>query len=280
MAENPQSKAASLVKTAVKNIRTRGKAPKGRAPRPKLLISIVNRGEGRRVRDILSEYSAGLNFSFRGTGTARSHLLDYLGIGETEKTVMFTLIPETDEEAIMREIRAQMTLYLAGRGISFTVPLAGVSQKIANGLMDAAKNKTIVEEKIMKHSERQYNLVIAAVDAAHIDEAMDAARSAGASGGTVVRARATDNEKAEQFIGISLMREQELLLILAKKESTGPIMEAISEKVGVQTSAGGVIFALPVDKTAGISAIETYAESEKKEPKEEHKAEKKDEHAE
>ena len=52
-------------------------------------------------------------------------------------------------------------------------------------------------------------------------------------------------------------------------------------RVGLQTAAGGVIFALPVDKTAGISAIETLVESEKKdEEKEEKKSEKKGDHAE
>lgn len=263
--DEQKKSAPSRVKSVAGAIRSgRHGKNKERPPRPKLLVSIVNRGEGRRVRDILAEYSAGLNFAFRGTGTARSHLLDYLGIGETDKTVIFSLIPESDEEAIMREIRAQMSLYLAGRGISFTLPLSGVSQKVANGLQDAAKNKTISEDKLMKDSDRQYNLVIAAVDAEHVDEAMDAARSAGASGGTVVRARATENEKAGQFIGISLMQEQELILILAKKEGTAAIMEAMSERVGLKTPAGGVIFALPVDKTAGISAVETL-ESEKKE---------------
>lgn len=266
MAENKkQTSVQPQVKLAANTPRPRGKStPKERAIRPKLLVSIVNRGEGRRVRDILAEHSVGLTFSFRGMGTARSHLLDYLGIGETEKTVMFSLIPESDEEAIMREIRTQMSLLLAGRGISFTVPLAGISNKVASGLTDAAKIKTISEDKIMKHSDRKYNLIIAAVNAEHVDEAMDAARSVGASGGTVVLARATDNEKAEQFIGISLMREQELLLILAKRESTEAIMEVMSARVGLKTPAGGVIFAVPVDKTAGISAVEAVAESENK----------------
>ena len=31
-------------------------------------------------------------------------------------------------------------------------------------------------------------------------------------------------------------------------------MEAISEKAGLKTEAGGVLFSLPVDKTVGIGA--------------------------
>ncbi len=233
--------------------------------RPKLLVSVVNRGLGGEVREILSELTVPLNFSFVGQGTARSHMLDYLGIGSTEKTVIFTLFPERDELAVLRRLRTQMSLYLAGRGISFTVPLTGISQIVANGLTGQTGTGKQAEGKTMKHSERKYQLIIAALDANRIDEAMDAAREAGASGGTIVRARSADNVKAEQFIGITLMQEQELLMILAKNEQAPVIMEAMSEKVGVKTEAGGVIFSLPVDRTAGIAAEgETESEQEDK----------------
>lgn len=227
-----------------------------RAARPKLLVGVVNRGSGRKVKRILNDLSVALSITFTGYGTARSALLDYLGIGETEKTILFSLIPETDEARIMRELRNQMSLYLAGKGILFTVPLAGVSEKIADGILEAVESKTMEEEKIMKQEDRRFNLVIVSMRAGNADEAMEAARSAGASGGTVVRARATENQKAEQFVGISLLPEQEMLMILTKKERTQAIMDALSEKVGLKTPACGVIFALPVDKTAGISADE------------------------
>ena len=44
-------------------------------------------------------------------------------------------------------------------------------------------------------------------------------------------------------------------------------MQALSDKVGLKTNAGGIIFSLPVDKTAGISATdeaETSAEEDNK----------------
>ena len=67
------------------------------------------------------------------------------------------------------------------------------------------------------------------------------------------------NAKAEQFIGISLVQEQEILLILSRKEGTLAIMNALSERVGAKTEAAGVIFSVPVDRTAGISAAEEEA---------------------
>jgi len=236
------------------------KQPAKVAGRVKLLVSIINHGEGARLNEILDESSISLSMTFAGTGTARSQVLDYLGIGETEKDVLFSLIPEADEDAIIRAIRSQMSLYLVGKGISFTIPLSAVSEIVANGLISAAKEKTIEAGKIMKNENRQYDLIVAALSANYVDDAMTAARIAGAAGGTIIRARSVNNEKAEQFIGLTLTQEQELLLILTKREGKAAIMQALSDKVGLKTPACGVIFSLPVDKTAGVTGEEAQEE--------------------
>lgn len=243
--------AIGKIKTSRGGSRTVQKAPRGN--RTKLLVSIVNQRDDEKLKEVLEECSVSLSLSFAGTGTARSSVLDYLGIGETEKAVVFSLFPESDEDLILREIQTKMSLYLVGRGISFTVPLSGVSEIIANGLQKAATEK-MDGSKIMKNQDRKYDLIIAAVRSGSADDAMEAARSAGAAGGTIIRARTLDNAKAQQFIGISLTTEQEILLILSKRESKLAIMEALSERVGLKSDAGGVIFSLPVDKTAGIGA--------------------------
>ena len=271
MAEN--KKATFRVKTASESVKGKIKAineKEGRSGaksalrgnRTKLLISVVNQKDDVVLKEILDDFSVTLSFTFAGRGTARSAVLDYLGIGETEKAVVFSLFPESDEELILHEIREKMSLYLVGRGITFTVPLSAVSDIIAGGLVRAAANKTVNGSKIMNNEERKYDLIIAAVDSNLTDEAMEAARSAGAAGGTIIRARSLENAKAEQFIGITLAKEQELLLILSKREGKLAIMNALSERVGLKTEAGGIIFSIPVDRTAGIGAAEEIAAEE------------------
>ena len=120
----------------------------------------------------------------------------------------------------------------------------------------------------MTNENRTYDLIVAIVDSNYTDEAMEAARSVGAAGGTIIRARTLSNAKAEQFIGITLAAEQEVLLILTKRESRNVIMDALKERVGLKIEAGGVIFALPVDRTVGIGAVEPEENAEAKKPKE------------
>ena len=242
------------------------RAPKApRANRAKLLVSIVNRSDEVKLKTIMDDVSVTLSAAFAGVGTARSAVLDFFGIGETEKTILLSLFPESDEDLLIKEIGAKMSMYLVGRGISFTIPLSGVSEIVANGLAKASTKKTVVESTIMTDKKRTYDLIICAVNAEYSDKAMEAARSAGAAGGTILNARMLDNKKANQFIGISLATEQEILLILTKREGKLAIMQALFDKVGVKTEAGGIIFSVPVDRTVGIGAAEpSEATSEEK----------------
>lgn len=240
--------------------------PSLRPNRAKLLISIVNSGDDEMMTEILNDFSVALTFTCMGMGTARSAVLRYLGIGTSEKAVMFSVIPESDEEGILNEIRTKMSLYLVGRGISFTIPLSAVSEIVANGITSAAASKTIDGRKIMKDKDRNYDLIIAEVAAGYVDDAMEAARGAGAAGGTILRARSINNAKAEQFVGISIHEESEILLILAQRDGKMAIMNALSESIGLKTEAGGILFSVPVDRTVGVGASGTSApaQSDKK----------------
>ena len=72
--------------------------------RVKLLVSIVNAKDEVRLKEVIDECSVSLSLSFSGTGTAHSQVLDYLGIGETEKTV--PSMPYEEEQ-----IEGQMSIF-------------------------------------------------------------------------------------------------------------------------------------------------------------------------
>ena len=91
------------------------------------------------------------------------------------------------------------------------------------------------------------------------DLVMDAARSAGAPGGTVIHAKGTGMERAEQFLGISLAAEKELTFIVVKSQQKNAIMQSIMEKAGMETKAKSIVFSLPVTSTAGLRLLEEDA---------------------
>ena len=85
---------------------------------------------------------------------------------------------------------------------------------------------------------------------------MEAARGAGANGGTVVRAKGTGAEIAK-FFGVSISEEKEMVYIVSSRKGRDDIMKAIMEKAGGKTEAHGVVFSLPVDGVIGIREFES-----------------------
>lgn len=260
----------ALTQEKLKKMRVAGRGREGGAekktPRLKLLVGIVSSGDAAEVTEICNSVGAALSYSFEAFGTARTAVLDYLGLGETPKRMIFSLIPESAEKAVLEGIQKEMSLYLVGKGICFTLPLTGVSSIVANGLLKGApQNKTNGRKVKMNEDTRMYDVIVAAMQSGYADDAMNAAREAGAAGGTLIHATTLNNRKAEQLIGVTFQQETEILMILTKREGKLPIMRAIQETAGLKTDAGGVLFSLPVDNLIGVGSASHGDEAEHKE---------------
>jgi len=85
----------------------------------------------------------------------------------------------------------------------------------------------------------------------YTDLVMDAAREAGAGGGTTIRAKGT-GAGAAKFFGISLAEEKEIVFIVSDVNKKKGIMKAIMQKAGVDSKAHALVFSLPVSETAGF----------------------------
>ena len=81
---------------------------------------------------------------------------------------------------------------------------------------------------------------------------MEAAKSAGAGGGTILHSRQVGNDEVNEFWGMSVQDEKEIVLIISDMENKVKIMQAINEKCGVSSSAKGIVMALPIDSVIGI----------------------------
>lgn len=98
----------------------------------------------------------------------------------------------------------------------------------------------------------QFELVITIVNRGFADDVMDVAKEAGASGGTVLYARGTGIHEAEQFFGVTIQPEKEVVLILTEHENKNAIMKAICKGAGLTTMGRGMSFSVPVDDILGV----------------------------
>ena len=233
--------------------------------RVKLLVAIINHEDEIRYTDAVGEVCTSLNFSGIAHGTASSNYLSFLGLGEIPKRIVFSLIPDFAEHNVLSAIGHALKLYLVGRGIAFTVPLSGISDVIADVVLSSTEKSDTADGKggkrvSKKEKSDMHELVIAIVNQKYTDEAIEAAKSAGATGATVINTMSVNNAPAEQKLGTSLNTETDTLLFLTSSEYKIKIMEAVRDSSGLKTDGKAIIFSLPVDDLVGIGRFEDPAD--------------------
>lgn len=219
-----------------------------------LMTTIVDRKVAKKYTDLYVENGMLVKFITLGTGTAASEVLDYLGLETAEKAVIFSVQEEERWQQIKKQLRQKMQIDAPGGGIAFTVPLSSVGGKKTLQFLIESQDYQKEEESTLKDTAHELIIVIA--NQGNIELVMDAAKSAGAYGGTVIHAKGTGMEQAEKFMGVSLAAEKEMIFIVARKEEKNAIMKAIMEQAGMETHAKAVVFSLPVTDTAGLRLIE------------------------
>ena len=109
------------------------------------------------------------------------------------------------------------------------------------------------EEKMADiRSEHKHSLILIAVNQGYTEQVMQTARTAGATGGTVIRARLSDANQSEEFYGIALQAEKEIIAIMASDTVRNAIMDAVNAEHGMRSEAQAAICSLPVDRAFKI----------------------------
>lgn len=98
----------------------------------------------------------------------------------------------------------------------------------------------------------EYQLIMCIVNAGYSSVVMEAAKSEGARGGTIIHGRGTANRQAEKMFRIVIQPDKEIVMIIVKSEIKDAVMKAVNEKAGLDTEGQGIAFSMPVDKTVGL----------------------------
>ena len=219
-----------------------------------LMITIVDRKDLNRYMEVYQNNDLHVAFLALGHGTASNEMLDYLGLDSSQKAVSFSVIEESSWLKVKKQMEKKLKIDAPGGGIAFTIPLSSIGgMKQLQFLLETQEYQK-EEETTLKNTD--HHLIIVITEPGYTNMVMDAARSAGAYGGTVIHAKGTGMEQAEKFMGVSLASEKELVLIVAQTELKNPIMQAIMKDAGLNTKAKSVVFSLPVTDTAGLRLIE------------------------
>jgi len=113
----------------------------------------------------------------------------------------------------------------------------------------------------------QFKIILASVKTDLTDRIVDAAKSAGATGATIIPARGTGIREAKTFFGLSLEAQTDIIMFLLEEHLIPTILETIGNVGQFDKPGTGIAFVLPVDQVIGLeSQIDKFAELAKTKP--------------
>ena len=96
------------------------------APRKlKLLVTVVNRPKAEFYMDFIQSFEVNFQTAMAAHGTASQETLRLLGLGESDKTVIFSVIREDMCERALSALEQKFKTIKNGKGIAYTVPMTG-----------------------------------------------------------------------------------------------------------------------------------------------------------
>ncbi len=219
-----------------------------------LMTTIVDRKIIEKYLELYRENDLHIMYVSLGYGTASNEIMDYLGLDSIEKAVAISVVEEETWLTVKKQLQRRLRIDAPGGGIAFTIPLSSVGGRKTLEFLLEKTDYQKQEESTLKNTDHELIVVIS--QQGYTDVIMDAAREAGAYGGTIIHAKGTAGEVANKFMGVTIADEKEIVYIVSKSKEKNAIMKAIMEKAGLNSKAKAICFSLPVSDTAGLRLLE------------------------
>lgn len=211
------------------------------------VISVVHPLGTTIMKKICEELSLPIVLSTPCRGTATKSMLDLLGIESRDRRLFMTVASPQQTKQLIQEQRKRLYIDAPGNGVTIGIPIKSVGGSKTLAFLSSGQNV-----KGMPTLNYDYELIMVIANQGATDQVMDAARSAGARGGTVIHGLGTGSKNAEKFFKVSIAAEKEVILIVSAADQKAAIMKAIIEQAGPDTKAGAIAFSLPVSELSGF----------------------------
>lgn len=200
----------------------------------KLIISIVPHNSGEIITNAAKLAGSRGGTILMGRGTAENSIIQLLGLGDKSKDIVYILVEEEICQNVLDKIK-ESTQNKKNFGIVFTIDI--------NNFLRSGSIKNLENENLgVEQMNDSYEMINVIVNKGYAEDAMAAARKAGAGGGTIINARGTAKEGDAKFFGIEIVPEKEMLLILVPKDKKDEIIKAISDLPCLNKAGSGILF--------------------------------------
>ena len=97
--------------------------PKTAPQKLKLLFTVVNRNKAEFYIDLIQSFEVNMQMSMAAWGTASTEMLSYLGLTESEKALIVSVIRDDMEQTVLNALEEKFRTIKNGKGIAYTVPM-------------------------------------------------------------------------------------------------------------------------------------------------------------
>ncbi|MCK9493031.1 MAG: hypothetical protein M0Q00_01540 [Acholeplasmataceae bacterium] len=94
----------------------------------KLLITVIERGKGERVMEIMGEYKVDFSVNFLGSGTALPSMMEYFSLTDRSKDVVFSLVADSDTPLILEQLEKEFAITKNNTGSVLTINLNAINR--------------------------------------------------------------------------------------------------------------------------------------------------------
>lgn len=216
-----------------------------------LVAVVVDAGLGEQVLQLCRDSGALLEFMSMCHGTARTDMLDLLGLGESPKELVIALVSTETAHKVLSLLAQKLQMRYPGRGIAFAVPVGSIGVRVHKMLTQFDQKEE--PEMHTAANESGFDVVAAILDQGYTNVAMDAARKAGARGGTVISARGVAQEEVRHFLGMEIQAEKEIVFVVVRSEEKQAVMAAVMQAAGLRTESRGIVLSFPVSGAVGLA---------------------------
>ena len=211
------------------------------------IFTIVERGKGAAAIKLFTRNQVYLHTQFPGKGTATSEIMDILGLGSTEKDIIISYATSAAASLLLNKLDNDLRGAVTSGGITFSIPLTGLSNLVLATITYKTDLKKGDNNMSGEHK-GENSLILITCNQGTSDWVMDTAKTAGARGGTVLRARLSGVEELENSYGLTMTPDKEILMIIVPNDIRNAVMESVNQAHGLRSEAEAVICSLGVDR--------------------------------
>ena len=115
--------------------------------RLKILITVVSRAKADFYMDHIQSFGVNMQMVFFGQGTAPREIMTAMGLADSERAVIMSVIGENQLRAALDSLAEKFNTIVGGKGIAYTIPMASIIGKSIFNFLSDNRNAVRRHEK-------------------------------------------------------------------------------------------------------------------------------------